>query len=437
MKLLIEDWGPIVSAEIDLTKRLIVFTGPNGTGKTYISYLLYGLMSSIGAKPYSNIQRHDDDRYYAIFHGEDLERGLPVQIEIDPDQIFELFTDMLSSKGGNLLDYIDVDVISPNLSIRITSSLEDWSKWLYDSEIDFGGDLSVVKKSHSYSFSLTPKSDVKINVPFQIAYLCHRLFLQDVSIPYMLTAERTGIYTFSKEISLGRLRDPKIASRYPKPISDGLVNAEDLANAKKNTSDYSKLADDIESDILQGKMVITDDGEIQYHHHNAVLSYNLSSTMVKTLSPIIFYLRYKAEKDILLIIDEPEINLHPSNQILLARVFARMINAGLHLMIATHSDYIIREINNLIMAEALQRKGNNIKIKEEYSYAKDELVKASDVSAFSFNPGSEGKVNVEKQEVNDFGFDVKSINVAIEAQNSITNDLFDRLAYEITDNGDE
>ena len=106
-------------------------------------------------------------------------------------------------------------------------------------------------------------------------------------------------------------------------------------------------------------------------------------------------------------------------------------------MIATHSDYIIREINNLIMAEALQRKGNNIKIKEEYSYAKDELVKASDVSAFSFNPDSEGKVNVEKQEVNDFGFDVKSINVAIEAQNSITNDLFDRLAYEITDNGDE
>lgn len=437
MKLLIEDWGPIVSAEIDLTKRLIVFTGPNGTGKTYISYLLYGLMSSIGAKPYSNIQNHDDDRYYAIFHGEDLERGLPVQIEIDPAQIFELFTDMLSNKGGNLLDYIDVDVISPDLSIKITSSLEDWSKWLYDSEIDFGGDLSVVKKSHSYSFSLTPKSDVKINVPFQIAYLFHRLFLQDVSIPYMLTAERTGIYTFSKEISLGRLRDPKIASRYPKPISDGLVNAEDLANAKKNKSDYSKLADDIESDILQGKMVITDDGEIQYHHNNAVLSYNLSSTMVKTLSPIIFYLRYKAEKDILLIIDEPEINLHPSNQILLARVFARMINAGLHLMIATHSDYIIREINNLIMGEALQRKGNNIKIKEEYNFAQDELVKASDVSAFSFNPCSEGKVNVEKLEVNDFGFDVKSINVAIEAQNSITNEIFDRLAYEITDNGDE
>lgn len=437
MNLLIENWGPIVSAEIDLTKRLIVFTGPNGTGKTYISYLLYGLMSSIGVKPYSNIQNQKDNRYYSIFHGDDLEKGLSVQIEIDPAQIFELFTDLLSNKGGNLLDYIDVDDISPNLSIKITSTFEDWSKWLYESEINFGSDLSVVKKSHSYSFSLIPKSDAKINVPFQIAYLCHKLFLQDVNFPYMLTAERTGIYTFSKEISLGRLRDPKIASRYPKPISDGLVNAEDLANAKKYLSDYSRLADDIEADILQGKMVITDDGEIQYHHNNDVFSYNLSSTMVKTLSPIIFYLRYKAEKDILLIIDEPEINLHPNNQRLLARVFARMVNAGLHLMIATHSDYIIREINNMIMAEALQRKGNDIEIEKKYGYAEDEFMKASDVSAFSFNPDEEGKVKVEKLEVNDYGFDVKSINVAIEAQNSITNYLYDRLLYEITDDGDE
>lgn len=437
MKLLIENWGPIVSAEIDLSKRLIVFTGPNGTGKTYISYLLYGLMSSIGAKPYSIIQSHDDDRYYAIFHGDDLEKGLPVQVEIDPAQIFGLFTDMLSGKGGNILDFIDVDVSSPNLSIRITSSFEDWSKWLYESDINYGGILSVVKKPHSYSFSLIPKSDAKINVPFQIAYLYHRLFLQDLNIPYMLTAERTGIYTFSKEISLGRLRDPQIASRYPKPISDGLVNAEDLANAKKYLSNYSKLADDIETDILQGKMIITDDGEIQYHHNNDVFSYNLSSTMVKTLSPIIFYLRYKAEKETLLIIDEPEINLHPSNQRMLARVFARMINAGLHLMIATHSDYIIREINNLVMAETLQRKGNDINVKQVYGYAKDELVKVSDISAFSFNPEVDGKVKVEKLEVNDYGFDVKYINVAIEAQNSITNDLYDRLTYEIADDGDE
>ena len=76
-------------------------------------------------------------------------------------------------------------------------------------------------------------------------------------------------------------------------------------------------------------------------------------------------------------------------------------------------------------------------MKEEYGYAKNELLKVSDVAAYSFNPKADGNVIVEELEVNNYGFDVKSINAAIEAQNSITNDLYDRLTYEITDNGDE
>lgn len=437
MKFLIKNWGPITSAEIDLLKPLIVFTGPNGTGKTYISYLLYGFMSSIGAIPYHIIQRKLDNRFYDIFYGEELEKGLPVQVEIEPSKVFGLFQEMLSGKWGSLVEFFDVGEISNDLNLSIISTLEEWSKWLFEVNLDMGGSIRVRKPSSSYTFTLTPKADTKINVPFDIAYLYHKLLFEGVYLPYMLTAERSGIYTFSKEIALGRLRDVNIATRYPRPINDSLVHAEDLANDKKYVSDYSKLADEIESDIIKGKMVINDEGEIQYHHNDNVFSFNLSSTMVKTLSPIIFYLRYKAEKDIILFIDEPEINLHPSNQILLARVFARMVNAGLHLMIATHSDYIIREINNMVMAEALQKKSNDIKVKEEYGYAKNELLKVSDVAAYSFNPKADGNVIVEELEVNNYGFDVKSINAAIEAQNSITNDLYDRLTYEITDNGDE
>ena len=327
--------------------------------------------------------------------------------------------------------------VSDDLSLTITSTFDEWSKWLFETDLEFGSTFKVTKPSSSYSFKLIPKTDTKINVPFEIAYLYHKLLFQGVYLPYMLTAERSGIYTFSKEIALGRLRDANIASRYPRPINDSLVHAEDLANDKKYESVFADLAAQIESDVLHGKMMITDDGEIQYLHNDKVFSYHYSSTMVKTLSPIIFYLRYKAYDDLLLIIDEPEINLHPDNQILLARIFARMINAGLHLMIATHSDYIIREVNNLVMAEALQRKGENINIKDEYGYDKNELLKALDVAAYSFNLETEGNVKVEELEVNNYGFDVQSINAAIEAQNSITNDLYDRLTYEVTDDGDE
>ena len=50
-----------------------------------------------------------------------------------------------------------------------------------------------------------------------------------------------------------------------------------------------------------------------------------------------------------LIIDEPESHLDTANQIQLARLLARLVNAGTKVLITTHSDYIIKEINNLIM----------------------------------------------------------------------------------------
>ncbi len=35
MKILVKNLGAIKQAEIDLSKKLTVFCGPNGTGKTY------------------------------------------------------------------------------------------------------------------------------------------------------------------------------------------------------------------------------------------------------------------------------------------------------------------------------------------------------------------------------------------------------------------
>jgi predicted ATPase len=58
-----------------------------------------------------------------------------------------------------------------------------------------------------------------------------------------------------------------------------------------------------------------------------------------------------AQEGDFIIIDEPELNLHPDNQRKIARWLVRVVNAGFKVMITTHSDYIIREFNNLIMLQ--------------------------------------------------------------------------------------
>ena len=85
----------------------------------------------------------------------------------------------------------------------------------------------------------------------------------------------------------------------------------------------------------------------------------LASSAVKSTFLLDLYINCLAEKNGLLIIDEPELNLHPDNQRKMASLLARLVNAGVKVLITTHSDYIIRELNNRIMLS------NDVENKEE------------------------------------------------------------------------
>ena len=46
MKIRIENVGPVKTIDLDLSKPFIIFTGLNGCGKTYISYVIYSFYAS-------------------------------------------------------------------------------------------------------------------------------------------------------------------------------------------------------------------------------------------------------------------------------------------------------------------------------------------------------------------------------------------------------
>ena len=82
----------------------------------------------------------------------------------------------------------------------------------------------------------------------------------------------------------------------------------------------------------------------------------------------------------MLMIDEPEMNLHPENQRRLARYFARLVNDGYRVYITTHSDYIVMELNTLIMLYR-QRK-HDLSIMSQYGYAQEELLDPAKVRVY-------------------------------------------------------
>ncbi len=73
-----------------------------------------------------------------------------------------------------------------------------------------------------------------------------------------------------------------------------------------------------------------------------------TSSMVSELAPVILFLKYLVNPGDLLILEEPESHLHPAAQLRMARGIARLVNAGVQVLITTHSDIFVSQINNLL-----------------------------------------------------------------------------------------
>jgi hypothetical protein len=215
--------------------------------------------------------------------------------------------------------------------------------------------------------------------------------------------------------------------RYPLAVRDSLKIANDLENIKKNIGPYYEIAEQIEKGILQGSVQITDNGDVEFvsdkMEKNKHLPIHLTSSIVKTMSSLVIYLKHIARKGDLLIVDEPEMNFHPDVQVLLTRIFALLSKQNLRIIISTHSDYIIREINNLIMAENIYSK--NPQLVTDLGYDSSMLLNKNDIAIKYFNFGKRKKnLDVVDVEIDNNGFAVESIDNTINEQNRITETLF-------------
>ncbi len=452
MKVDISNLGPIKTASIDLRKHFTLFCGANSTGKTYLSYILYTL--------------HKDFSYPNLIDTSNLAQRLYKEQEVelhkaDIDGYINKIANHIKIGLGNIFGIGDVDVnkLFKNFEIKLFLSDEEFDKLIKlpckinarnnNSEIYLVKDYG--KNRISYQISENAKEsdkDIVSALNFLLCHMIQKLCLDCIGHARMLTVERNSIYTFKTELSIRRnelienilhakenereviqLVNSK-SRRYPLAIRDSLNIANDLENVQKYDSPYRDIAELIENGILNGKVQITKNGDVVFASNNMSqskqLPIHLSSSIVKTMSSLIIYLKHLAHEEDLLIIDEPEMNFHPDVQILLMKYFAMMARRKLRLIISTHSDYMVREVNNLIMANSIYPKAKELI--EHYEYSEHMLLDKNDVAVkyFSFENNKKTLAVIDEQIFND-GFSIKSIDKAINYQNEITEAFYDRM----------
>ena len=148
---------------------------------------------------------------------------------------------------------------------------------------------------------------------------------------------------------------------------------------------------------------------------------HLASSSARGLSDLYFFLRHVARRDHLLIIDEPESHLDTANQRFLARLLARAVRAGLKVLVTTHSDYLVMEINNLVMLS--KPFPDKIALARKLKYAADDFLKADSIRAYV----AEGN-GLTQCEVSEFGIEMPVFDRTIDEINRVANELGSRVS---------
>ena len=73
-----------------------------------------------------------------------------------------------------------------------------------------------------------------------------------------------------------------------------------------------------------------------------------ASSMVSELAPVVLYLRHMVGPGNVLIIEEPELHLHPAMQVEFTRQLATLVDAGVRVLVTTHSEWVLEELANIV-----------------------------------------------------------------------------------------
>ena len=402
VEIAVENFGPIVEANIDL-RPLTVFVGPSNTGKTYFATLVYalhgafnGLYHSGVLSPYKlrvmdilselltdlttpkeEIQEILDklDMRERPFKLSDLSKEIRQKLDIiikDTDFFREEWQDELRN-CFNLNSISELMRLTGEQYNEVTVLLKigerDQEYWnvgmrASESEVNLYNSTSVDSPTYD-DMVLLPEgwsASGKLSVDDNRVRISS-FGTRGGHSRYYLPAARSGIMQSHRIIASSLVtRTTRVGlERFPEvPTLSGVIadfmEKIILYDEKKGLRTAMKhLAETLETEVLAGEIRLkpSSSGYPDFHYRPQGIEEDIrlsqTSSMVSELAPLVLYLRSLVQPGDTLIIEEPEAHLHPGAQADMAVILARLVRAGVRVIVTTHSDWLLQEISNLTL----------------------------------------------------------------------------------------
>jgi hypothetical protein len=441
MKIDFENLGGIDKGSIELND-FTLFCGKNNSGKTYAMYSLYGLL-----------EKEFDIRFNFV-------KDVVSKLKKDGTLRLEV-SEILNQYQKEMIKHIE-EHFKEYLPRLFGVTDDEFSKTAIN--LDFNGeDLQgrAFKKSANGTLSLGKNNDWSLLLEKEANSEIIQLTLKNTDIPdsilqnfiskgfvsiaftclskdsFLLPAERAGLNLFFKELSSTRnlllqhaqkdkvdpmeLLKDIINSRYADPVQDYIQYLNKIGRTQKRKSIYREYALNIQKKVLNGKYEVDSQDNVFFiprRSNSRRLPLHFSSSTVKTFFGLVFYLEHLAKEGDCLMIDEPELSLHPDNQREVARILAQLVNAGLKVIVSTHSDYFVRELNNLIMLK--KSFPGALELQNKYGYRENELLAGKQVSAYLFDDNKITPMILDEEE----GIIASTFDMVINNLNKSSNEIY-------------
>ena len=326
----VKNFGPIAEGSVDL-KPLTIFMGPNNTGKSYMATLVYALLGVFGQSASGG-------------------KGMPDKTSALDSELTRLFGPMRSlARGGNGANTLRIGLERP-------------------------------EPESSVSYELPPGSSVLRRKATESApgWTAEGL----PSACYYLPSARSWIAGAGKSAP-----PPGVGADFAGHWRQLMAGERRSAPDKEPVA---RIAEYLEESILRGGVVEVQLPGVPPPGEGLSLPLHRASAAVSELAPLILFLKYIVNPGDLLILEEPESHLHPAAQLQMARGIARLVNAGLKVIITTHSGDFTGQINNL-----LRMSNSNEKTSRSLGLEHEDCLSPEQVSAygFRFDSGLGGAVN--------------------------------------------
>jgi predicted ATPase len=442
MKIQVKNLGILDTVEIDL-KPMTIFVGPNNSGKTLLAYVLLAIFGQTGFERYkSTLERNKIAEIYPPLDKTIQQLINEGSTKIDlyqfADEYAETYINNVAQDAkGWLAEFMQVQRFSfeeLEIKIALEQKKEQMLHDILSSEIKGGLSSGQQRKEplvnatkkrreqvlYCYTSGSTenlPDDAISAFVVDIVFSTIHKGFYQETRafptertthIPQISSSIAPFIEALTKnkslKVSARAKRKVSIESQISGPLDNFLetmFNSIFRSLSKKDNElqkkplyvKYGILAQILQQKILGGNLDVVSEDNLKVSREliftpkqDVALEMNIVSSMVKELAPLVLYLRYSARPDEWLIMDEPEMNLHPEAQVRLTELLAMLVNAEISLLFTTHSPYMVDHLVNLMKAYEHDDKES---IKGMfYLQQTDAFISKEDVAVYLFEQGT-------------------------------------------------